>query len=80
MEAIALIVFVVIIVGFTRFYWEPRILVVLAQLLLVITAIVLAAGKTDLAEHLAESVLYMWVAGMVLLLIQHLRVKDRLTK
>jgi hypothetical protein len=48
-----------------------------ALALLVVTAIVDAAGQTDLANTLAEYVFFLLAGGVVLLLIEHLRGRSR---
>jgi hypothetical protein len=52
---------------------DSRYLIASALLLLVVTALVDAAGSTSLANTLAEFVFFLLAAGVVLLLVDHVR-------
>lgn len=52
---------------------DSRLLIASALVLLVVTALVDAAGSTGLANTLAEFVFFLLAAGVVLLLIDHVR-------
>lgn len=52
---------------------DSRYLIAAALLLLVATALVDAAGATDIANALAEFVFFLLAAGVVLLLVDHVR-------
>lgn len=69
-ELAALILFVTCIVVFAIFRWEPRIPIAIALILLAATAIV---NDEDWANHFALYAFYLLAAGMVLLLVQHIR-------
>ena len=56
---------------------DPRYPIAGALLLLVVTAIVDAAGSIDVANTLAEFVFFLLAAGVVLLLIDHVRGEPR---
>lgn len=65
--------FVILVAVFVIFRWKPKITIWIALALVVVTAITLAAGEKILAHYLAIYTYGFLAAGVVLLLIQHIK-------
>ena len=72
-EIIALVGFVIYTAVSAVRCWEPRIAVVIAFALLIVTAVTLAIGREGAAEQLAIYAYYFLASGVILLLIEHVR-------
>jgi hypothetical protein len=69
--ALAAIAIYIIVMAYLRL--EPRVTIVVAFALLIASAITMLLGMDDLSEQLAIYTFYLLVAGVVLLLIHHIR-------
>ena len=72
-KGMSIIGFVILVTVFVILRWEPKITIGIALALVVATAITLVAGEKILANFLATYAYGFLAAGVVLLLIQHIR-------
>lgn len=72
-EIIVLAAIALYIIMVASFRLEPRVAIAVAFAVLIASAITMLLGMKDLSEQLAIYTFYLLVAGVVLLLIHHIR-------